>query len=77
MRWPAISPDLNPIENLWGIMTNFVYEGGKQYDTTEQLQKAIFAAWKQIDTKDLEPLVLSMRKRCIEVLRVQGKHIDY
>ena len=30
MNWPANSPDLNPIENLWAIVKAKLYESGKQ-----------------------------------------------
>ena len=30
---PALSPDFNPIENLWGIVARHVYGQGKQYDS--------------------------------------------
>ena len=32
MDWLAFSPDLNPIENLWGIVARQVYGQDKQYD---------------------------------------------
>ena len=32
MDWQALSPDPNPIENIWGIVAQQVYGQGKQYD---------------------------------------------
>lgn len=36
MQWPSTSPNLNPIENLWGIIVQKLYENQKQYDNTVQ-----------------------------------------
>ena len=45
INWPARSPDLNTIENMWSIMARGVYANGKQYDTPMELQQAILDAW--------------------------------
>ena len=77
LDWPALSPDLNPIENVWGSMTRRVYEGGKQYESIAALKRAVKQAWDEIPTQELENLVLSMRKRCVSVLERQGAYISY
>jgi len=41
---PPRPADINPIENLWGIVTHEVYGGTKTYTSDESLQTAIKAA---------------------------------
>jgi transposase len=41
LPWPACSPDLNPIENVWGYMTHVVYANGRQFYSVEALKTAI------------------------------------
>ena len=41
---PACSLDLNPIENLWGLIVAKVYEGGRQYLSHSELKNAVFDA---------------------------------
>ena len=45
MDWPALSPDLNPIENLCCIVARQVYGQGKQYDSKVSLTGAIMKSW--------------------------------
>ena len=44
---PACFSDLNPIDNLWGLIIANVYEGGRQYSAISKLKNAILDAWKK------------------------------
>lgn len=77
LDWPARSPDLNPIENVWAIMSREVYQNGKQYDSVSTLTKAVIEAWKNIQQVTLTTLIESMPRRCIEVIKKQGNKTHY
>ena len=68
LSWPAKSPDLNPIENLWGILSRKVYDNGKEYDDKAQVWTAIKDCWKDISISVLCKLINSMSNRCVDVL---------
>ena len=53
MKWPARSPDLNPIENLWGMIARDVYGKGRQYQSIRQLKCAIIRAWNNISVEKI------------------------
>ena len=48
MTWPVKSPDVNPIENVWGYVTRRVYAGQKQYRNVQELKLAILREWEKI-----------------------------
>lgn len=73
--WPAKSPDLSPIENVWGDLALRVYDNGTQYSTREDLKRAIEAAWKQITVESLKKLMDGMNGRMVDVVRAKGSHI--
>jgi hypothetical protein len=77
MDWPALSPDLNPIENLWGILAREVYADGKQYNSKEELKHAIRREWQKISPHVLKNLVESMTKRIYQLISLQGRKTKY
>ena len=77
MTWPAKSPDLNPIENVWGYLTRRVYAGQKQYRNVQELKLAILREWENLPPEYLKKLVDSMKEKCLKVYQSKGKAIGY
>lgn len=77
MKWPAYSPDLNPIENLWGILSRKVYANGRQFKDIESLKAAILESWASIEVEMCQKLIKSMKNRIYDVLFNHGGHTKY
>ncbi|GMF51537.1 unnamed protein product [Phytophthora fragariaefolia] len=68
LKWPAKSPDLNPIENVWGQLAWSVYQGGRQFDSKDELKTQIVRSWTEINQKYLRDLVNTMPTRMTQVV---------
>lgn len=77
LPWPAKSPDLNPIENVWGIMSDFVYKNSRQFSTKDELKLVVERAWEHFQEHHIDLLVASMVRRCQEVINKNGKATQY
>ncbi len=74
---PSLSPDLNPIENLWGILARQVYANGRQYQSIPALITAIKAAWSGIGQNLIDTLIKSMPRRYVAVWEAKGGKTEY
>ncbi len=75
MDWSSKSPDLNPIEQLWGIFKWKVKE--RKVFNIHQLRDVIIEEWKKIPVATCEALVNSMPKTVKAVLENNGGHRKY
>lgn len=75
LSWPAQSPDLNPIENLWREVK--VALKGKNPSNKDELWTFIKAAWENIPIKTCQALVDSMPRRCLAVIKNNGHATKY
>ena len=70
--WPANSPDLNPIENLWSLLKHRI---GLHFPRTrEQVEIAVQLEWSRLTTADITKACQSMRQRCQAVIDARGGH---
>nr|CCA19877.1 PREDICTED: similar to predicted protein putative [Albugo laibachii Nc14] len=69
---PELSPDLNPIESLCGVLTRAVYRDGRHFMSKNDLKSVILSEWKNIGLDYLKKLVDSMPDRCFEVVERKG-----
>jgi hypothetical protein len=75
LEWPAQSPDLNPIENLWSILNDRCRD--RRCGNEEELFNCLQEAWKNIPIDVLHNLVDSMPMRCQLVIESNGGAIKY
>ena len=84
-EWPAYSPDLNPIEQCWAWIKDWI---SKHYPDLDSLPKrgniakdallnAITEAWEEMKDEMLENLIDSMPRRYAAVVEAKGRYTKY
>ena len=73
LPWPALSPDLNPNENVWGALAKAVYANGRQFNTIAELTEFVLEKWEAISNERVQHFINSMSTRCLKVIKADGK----
>jgi transposase len=75
MFWPANSPDLNPIENVWNLIKNklkYVY-----FNTKSDMINGIQTVIKELDKNITNNLISTMQNRINALFKNNFDSIDY
>uniref|UniRef100_A0A8C4X2W4 Tc1-like transposase DDE domain-containing protein n=1 Tax=Erpetoichthys calabaricus TaxID=27687 RepID=A0A8C4X2W4_ERPCA len=75
--WPPFSPDLNPIEHLWGIMFRSIQYHQVAPQTVQELSDALVQIWEEIPQDTIHHLIRSMPRHCQARIQVRGDHPCY
>ena len=77
MVWPAQSPDLNPIEHLWGYLKRRLAEHENPPSGIHELWERIQVDWEEISVAECQKLIESMPRRIEAVLKAKGGYTKY
>ncbi|KAI4886748.1 hypothetical protein NFI96_004621, partial [Prochilodus magdalenae] len=72
MDWPACSPDLNPIELIWDIMSRSFHQRHMAPQNVQDLADALVQVWEEIPQETIRHLIKSMPRLCREVIQAHG-----
>ena len=77
MDWPAVSPDLNPIEHIWDQLQTRISRLDNPPRTIGDLANALIREWQNIPLQNIRHLIQSMQRRCRAVINARGGHTRY
>ena len=77
MDWPAQSPDLNPIENIWHLMKMRILKQRHRITTKEEMKRVLLEEWNKIPLKYIRKLISDMSKRREEIIKNRGGSTHY
>ena len=77
LPWPAQSPDLNPIENIWNEIDRKVCNLRNQPKNLQDLEWKVKTAWRSISLDYIHKLIESMPRRIQTCIEAQGGITKY
>ena len=75
-RTPAESPDLNPIENLWHELKEYIRRETKPTTKAELIQ-GILEFWETVDIEKCNRYINHLKKVMPRVIEVNGQATGY
>ena len=73
LPWPAVSPDMNPIEHIWDYLVRKVRARGNVLNLRD-LENAFIQEWNNIPNVVIRRYVMSMRGRLAACINSRGGH---
>ena len=77
MNWPSQSPDMNPIEHLWGLVKRKLGQDQGAPKGIYDLWERVGEVWSKIDVETYRSLIRCMESRVQAVLKAKGVHTKY
>ena len=75
--WPAMSPDMNPIEHVWDFIGRKINQCNPKCQNIDELRTAILQEWQQFPQERLRRLVRTTTRRVTELHNKRGGYTRY
>ena len=75
LPWPGNSPDINPIENVWGIIGQIIRK--KKITNSALLYREVQEIWYGLQPQLLQNLYKSMSQRVAAIIKARGGPTKY
>ena len=77
LKWPAVSLDLNTIENVWDAHSRAVCRSRSQFNSVADMKKTIEEKWACISTVMVKKYIENVPDRCLSDMKSHGEKISY
>lgn len=69
---PPNSPDLNPIENVWSLLSRAVYEEKRTFNNDDELWEQIMLKKEEIPIENIANCIDKLTEQSLEVYKLNG-----
>ena len=77
LKWPAPSPDLNPIEHLWHYIKRMLNEYDEPARGVQELWERVQKQWDKIAKDVCQKLIEGMPRRVKAIYNAKGGYTKY
>ncbi|GFX23811.1 transposable element Tcb1 transposase [Trichonephila clavipes] len=77
LLWPARSPNLSPIENMWLMVAQRLTQITPSAATPDQLWQCVEVAWSVVPQEYIQSLFETMPRRVVAVVSNNGSYSGY